>query len=397
MTTSIHFEQSLPVRAQYDVVVCGGGPAGYVAAITSARLGARTALVEQLGFLGGLATAGLVAPVSEFNKNGRRIIGGIPWEIMERLAATGGADLTYPIGNVPYDPELYKLVIQQAVTEAGAEVYLDSALTGCRMENDRVTHVCLSGKLGAFALGGRYFIDCTGDGLLCRHAGVPFQPAPENAVHTAVEWEEWLRMFAIPKENYYLMAENGEPVTVMGGKNIQLKGGKYVSVKNELLIDEVKGSYPSVEVDGMLELIPGRVYLFQVDASRPSQTAEEKYFVKRGESCMPDFFADEVNLAIRTERGLILLSGCAHCGVRGIIETATELFGEERILAVIGGTHLFDDTEKADRYISLMKERGVEVVAPSHCTGIMSRARIANALPDSFVNFSTGQTLEFEE
>jgi len=178
---------------------------------------------------------------------------------------------------------------------------------------------------------------------------------------------------------------------------LKLKGGKYVSVKNELLIDEVKGSYPSVEVDGMLELIPGRVYLFQVDASRPSQTAEEKYFVKRGESCMPDFFADEVNLAIRTERGLILLSGCAHCGVRGIIETATELFGEERILAVIGGTHLFDDTEKADRYISLMKERGVEVVAPSHCTGIMSRARIANALPDSFVNFSTGQTLEFEE
>ena len=102
--------------------MCGGGPAGYVAAIASARLGARTALAEQLGFLGGLATAGLVAPVSEFNKNGRRIIGGIPWEIMERLAAAGGADLTYPIGNVPYDPELYKLVIQQAVTEAGVDV-----------------------------------------------------------------------------------------------------------------------------------------------------------------------------------------------------------------------------------------------------------------------------------
>lgn len=181
MTASIRFEQSLPVRICYDIVVCGGGPAGYVAAIASARLGARTALVEQLGFLGGLATAGLVAPVSEFNKNGRRIIGGIPWEIMERLAAMGGADLTYPIGNVPYDPETYKLVIQQAVIEAGVDIYLDTALTGCAMKDDRITHVCVSGKLGAFALGGKVFIDCTGDALLCRHAGVPFQPVPEDA------------------------------------------------------------------------------------------------------------------------------------------------------------------------------------------------------------------------
>jgi len=112
MAGSVHFAKSIPVQAQYDVVVCGGGPSGYVAAIAAARMGARTALVERLGFLGGLATAGLVAPVSEFRKNGRRIIGGIPWEVMERLAQKGGADLSYPIGNVPYDPETYKLVVQ---------------------------------------------------------------------------------------------------------------------------------------------------------------------------------------------------------------------------------------------------------------------------------------------
>lgn len=181
MMDSVHFKKSIPVQAQYDVVVCGGGPSGYVAAIAAARMGVKTALVEQLGFLGGLATAGLVAPVSEFNKNGRRIIGGIPWEVMERLMEKGGADLSYPIGNVPYDPETYKLVAQQMVQEAGADIYLESAVFGCEMDGGRITHVCLTGKHGAFALAGKVFIDATGDAVLCQAAGVPFQPLPEDA------------------------------------------------------------------------------------------------------------------------------------------------------------------------------------------------------------------------
>ncbi len=53
------------------------------------------------------------------------------------------------------------------------------------------------------------------------------EPAPENAVHKAVEWEEWLRMFAIPKEKYYMMNTNGDPVILMNGKTVQLKSGQY--------------------------------------------------------------------------------------------------------------------------------------------------------------------------
>ena len=53
------------------------------------------------------------------------------------------------------------------------------------------------------------------------------EPADENAVHKAVEWEEWLRMFAIPKENYYLMNPNGEVVKLMNGNNVQLKSKQY--------------------------------------------------------------------------------------------------------------------------------------------------------------------------
>ena len=62
----IQFTREATVAGTYDVVVCGGGPAGFIAAIAAAREGARTALVEQYGFLGGAATNSLVTPLSVF-------------------------------------------------------------------------------------------------------------------------------------------------------------------------------------------------------------------------------------------------------------------------------------------------------------------------------------------
>ena len=59
-------QRHIPVTGSYDVVVCGGGPAGWIAAVAAARGGARTALIEQFGFVGGMATAGLVLPIRVF-------------------------------------------------------------------------------------------------------------------------------------------------------------------------------------------------------------------------------------------------------------------------------------------------------------------------------------------
>ena len=53
------------------------------------------------------------------------------------------------------------------------------------------------------------------------------EPSDDNAVHKAVSWEEWLRMFAIPKENYYLLNPAREPVVLMNGNNVQLKSRQY--------------------------------------------------------------------------------------------------------------------------------------------------------------------------
>ena len=166
----------IPLAGSYDVVVCGGGPAGFIAAIAAARSGARTALVERFGFLGGMATAGIVAPLSVFTYNGEKVIGGIPWEFCERLQEMGGGLIEKPLGNVAFEPELYKLCCQRMVLEAGVSLYTNSYISGCSVSGGHIDAVFIENKNGTEALEGQVFIDCTGDADLAWTAGVPMQP-----------------------------------------------------------------------------------------------------------------------------------------------------------------------------------------------------------------------------
>lgn len=174
------FCKDAPVVGSYDVVVCGGGPAGFMAAIAAARQGAKTAIVEKYGFLGGMATAGFVAPISEFAFGGERVIGGIPWEFVERLEAMGGAKVEMPKGNVDFDPELYKLLAQRMILEAGVDMFMHSSLIGCGSKNGSIRRVIIENKNGFEALEAKLFIDCTGDADLSFMAGVPMQENPEG-------------------------------------------------------------------------------------------------------------------------------------------------------------------------------------------------------------------------
>jgi len=83
--------RDIPVVDTFDVAVVGGGPAGIAAAIAAARSGAKVVLVDRYGYLGGLATVGLVLYMGGlFDDNGTRVVGGIPWEVIERTKKAGG-------------------------------------------------------------------------------------------------------------------------------------------------------------------------------------------------------------------------------------------------------------------------------------------------------------------
>lgn len=169
-----------PVAGDYDVVVVGGGPAGFIAAIAAARKGAKVAIIERYGFLGGMATIGYVAPISVFAKNNELVIGGIPWEFVGRLEKMGGAFIEWPKANVDFDIELYKLCCQRMVLEAGVDMYMHSAMVGCQMEGKSISSVIIENKNGLETLKSKVFIDCTGDGDLAYMARVPMQANPDN-------------------------------------------------------------------------------------------------------------------------------------------------------------------------------------------------------------------------
>lgn len=167
--------RTIPVTASYDVVVCGGGPGGWVAAVAAARSGAKTALIERYGFVGGMATAAFVVPISVFTYNEKLVVGGIPWEFVQRMVEADGAEIEHPLGNVSFAPEIYKIVAQRMLLESGVNLHLHTYITGCMKQDGKITHVIVDTKSGPQAIEAKYFIDSTGDGDLCAMADVPMQ------------------------------------------------------------------------------------------------------------------------------------------------------------------------------------------------------------------------------
>ncbi len=165
--------REIPVVGSYDVIVCGGGPAGLIAAVAAARNGAKTLLIERYGFVGGMSTSALVTPISEFRHFGKQHIGGIPFELMQRAAELGGADVTLESGNFPVNDEIMKLAAQRLLLESGVTLLYHSWFSDCLTEGGRVTHVIVQNKSGRVAYQGSVFVDCTGDADLVRSAGFP--------------------------------------------------------------------------------------------------------------------------------------------------------------------------------------------------------------------------------
>ncbi|MBE9467310.1 MAG: MBL fold metallo-hydrolase [Bacteroidetes bacterium] len=82
----------------------------------------------------------------------------------------------------------------------------------------------------------------------------------------------------------------------------------------------------------------------------------------------PDFVIDDSALAIKSEKGLIIVTGCSHAGICNIINYAIKVTGNNKVYAVIGGFHLKKDDEVTMKVINFIKKLNIERIYPSHCT-----------------------------
>jgi len=196
--------QDVPVVLEVDVVVAGGGFPGVCAAVAAARAGAKVAVIERDGLLGGQAaeiyTFGLDAV---FGDAGHQIIKGLPWEIMQRTAQLGQADPSWstvnfetlerdgydkalaPIGmsaawksHAWLDRSAFRHVLRTLCGENEVTVLLESPVIGAMLDGDRVTGVVAQGDYGPFAVAGLAVVDATPYAAVAAAAGHPF-PYPE--------------------------------------------------------------------------------------------------------------------------------------------------------------------------------------------------------------------------
>jgi len=169
--------REVPVIGEFDVLVAGGSATGVFAAVAAARAGASVALVERYGFLGGMATAGLVSVWHSLNdtEGKREIIRGLTREVIDRLAKRGavigpGDD---PRGAYKLDTAELKIELDVFAAEANVRLFLHTWLADAVGEEGLVEAAIVETKSGRAAIRAKVFIDATGDGDLAVRAGFP--------------------------------------------------------------------------------------------------------------------------------------------------------------------------------------------------------------------------------
>jgi ribulose 1,5-bisphosphate synthetase/thiazole synthase len=216
MNTIYEPAKELPVVAEPDVVVVGGGPGGIMAAIASARTGAKTLLIEHYGFLGGMATAGLMTSFNGFRNehppNHVQTVRGIAQELVDRLREAGGACACTAHGHfgqlkpgecpyaVSFDPEILKQVALEMLCEAGADIMLHITFSDALTEGRNVSAIIVENKSGRQAIVGRIYVDATGDGDLATRAGARYEKV-EKTGQRMMGMTLMYRVMGIPEPN----------------------------------------------------------------------------------------------------------------------------------------------------------------------------------------------------
>ena len=189
------YRKEMPVVARPDDLVCGAGLAGLGAAVAAARSGAKTMVVERMGFAGGFFTAIIGSAFDGFvdERSGTPVVGGVVFEMLERMGVVEpgqaphlrfnvNGELSFvemhPERIIPRcDPERFKRAADQILQQAGVEILFHTQVADVLAKNGRIQRVIVSNKAGLVAIEPKMVIDCTGDADVAAWAAAPCEKA----------------------------------------------------------------------------------------------------------------------------------------------------------------------------------------------------------------------------
>ena len=193
--STVAYSKPIPVIAAPDILVCGAGLAGRGAAVAAARQGASVWAVDRMGFAGGFFTnvIGSAFDGFVFEPTGRPVVGGIVFEMLERMAVIPpgtGPDHAYNVNGdftevekhpdrlIPRcDPERFKRAADDILLDAGVHPLFHTQVADVVVDGDRIDSVILSNKAGLIAVRPKTVIDTTGDGDVAAWTGCPYEKA----------------------------------------------------------------------------------------------------------------------------------------------------------------------------------------------------------------------------
>ncbi len=256
-------EKKIPVTKEVDLLVCGGGVAGFAAAYCAARNGARVLLVERYGFLGGMATAGLVITTPPLNN-------GICLELADRLKSLGSYvpcryrsdDLVkLEIDMHAFDPEIFKHLMVGMLQEQGVELLFHTYIVDSMVEESAIKGIIIENKGGRQAIRAKVVLDASGDADVVHFSGAPCVPMDNKAPVTLM-----FNMVGVDIESALAHLENWSNVRKVVRQAIET---------GELTFDlglEAKHAAPGVIVENLVypdELNVWSGNFFRIDGTDP--------------------------------------------------------------------------------------------------------------------------------
>ena len=264
---------NIPIVREKDVLIIGGGCAGIAAAISAARHGADVLLAERNGYLGGMATAGLIGPfMTCFDPEGdRQVIKGVFEEFVQRMISLGGAihpseveaGSSYAGYRVyghahcgPFNPECFKIVAEQMCIENNVELLYNATFVSSVLskKENHINGVILATKAGLIQVNAKVVIDCSGDADVAYQSGVPFSYGDEEG--NTQPGSMFFTIKGIEKSRLEkIRDDSGDFTSIFFQKliNEEIESGRYSVPRNKFAVYE--------NPDGTFRVNMSRVYL----------------------------------------------------------------------------------------------------------------------------------------